>query len=64
MKKEKLFDIAYKYCDDIGNDDELEQVIKYMTWILNDRREQQKEIDKQKDNYKYANERGLIDNGK
>lgn len=44
MEKEKLFDIAYKYCDDIGNDDELEQVIKYMTWILNDRKEQEKDI--------------------
>lgn len=44
MKKEKLFDIAYKYCDDIGNDDELEQAIKYMTWILNDRREQEQVI--------------------
>lgn len=56
MEKEKLFDIAYKYCGNIASDDELEQVIKDMTWVLNDRREQQKEIDKQKDNYKYVNE--------
>ena len=43
---EKLFGIAYEYCDNIGCDDDLERVINYMQYILEERKKQQEEIDK------------------
>ena len=42
--KERISDIAYKFCGEIANDDELEAVIKEMTWWLKERRRQTKEM--------------------
>ncbi|MBQ7141423.1 MAG: hypothetical protein IJO32_07985 [Bacilli bacterium] len=43
---EQLFNIAYNYCDNIGDDSDLERVINYMQDMLEERKRLQEEIDK------------------
>lgn len=44
--KERLSDLAYRFCDEVGNEDDLEYVIKEMTWWLEERRKQLKDLKK------------------
>ena len=52
-EKDRLSEIAFNFCAEIANDDDLEYIIKEMTWWLKDRRRQQKEIDKSGINEEY-----------
>ena len=52
-RKDRLSDIAFNFCAEIADDDDLEFIINDMIWWLKDRRRQQKEIDKSGINEEY-----------